>query len=1104
MAKQLSYANALKRLGGQDRPLLDLAEKLTNEGMDAAGVPGLFGLREFVVGHGRRGLENLGDKLRGTSRLSRMQRIEAAHKLLLVVSFFEPLDACLSEAGVRLRSEDLELTADEQEGLLERALRAESVYAPAEDFVWDRENLFDRAEAVFTADSEMLLQLVRGLAATERTGIDAGHGGRLATALGKDLPRRALAAYRDHYLELCTEAPEFGMWAQLREHEKTRRQIQQVGDAFAGLHERLSRIGSGRAVGELRGQLSRKYQALLNKPVLPVEDVLPEDLPAGMVIPSLGDCYVPPSARVARVSRGDAPSAREWWQEHELLPDLQRFLAARLTHPDMTRYPTVLLGEPGAGKSKLTEVLAAQLPEEDFLAVRVELRSVSADAAVHTQIEEGLEHDLLTGVRWTELLAEAGGALPVIILDGFDELLQAAGVERYNYLEQIRDFQAHQEDMGQPVAVIVTSRTLSASRVRFPERSTVIRLEPFGEEQIERVRRVWNHANRELFRSPGLQPLDLSRLMAYPELSRQPLLLLLLLVYDAQDNDLQQAPDSLSLGELYERLLTTFVRRQVRKHRDALAERDLRREVQGELRRLEATALAMFTRQRQSVGSAELGEDLRALKLDDPRPQAETSTSLPIKAAELLLGRFFFVHVSRANASGPDEAPLSAYEFLHATFGEYLTARMVHRALRALVNERVRHEEEDSWGEPPNDGLLYATSSFACYSDRERIVDFLRERIGKDIGGDEGRRAHYCALLVELFRQAPYPSPDRLHSAYQPRRLPLTSRQALYTANLLVLFLIARGEPVDIRELFADPDGEPPALHRWRSVAALWRALPSADWFTVLDTLRLRHLRSGESCLELEDRSPVNVGESIRFELPDPTHTSAHGPVPADDAYPRTVAYNRSIGQMLRSTALRINGTAARTTLDLLPYLDLYTDSLGAWNGYSNTDETWSLAHELLLLRLSPATAESSHRRLHAYRRVLGYAIDASGLLALKQADEDLRNPRTDDAYRSNLRHLLDEHLNVVAIDGRISSHRGETEEVLDQLSAHLSPGLADQVRGELRGPGDASAPDGSVVTDTFTGSENSVVDLRPFVDEAHQDPWSTIRENPSNPSEPF
>jgi hypothetical protein len=1091
MAKQLTYADVLKQLGGQDTPLWDLAEKMTNEGMDAVGVPGLFGLREFVVGNGRKALENLGGKLRSSDRTSRNQRIEAAHKLLLLVSFFEPLDTCLAEAGLRLRAVDLELSGDEQQALLARGLQSEEVYLPRKGFLWDQEDLFGRAEGIFNTNALGLRAMIDGLQITERLGIDTELGSRLSGAITGELPRRALAAYRDNYLRLCAEAPEFGKWAEFREHEQTRKQM---GDAFAGLRAELAKFSSGREVGALRQELARKYRALLGKTVLPVDDVLPEELPAGMVIPSLNECYVPPSARVARVAQGDTPSAKEWWEKRDLLPDLQRFLAARLTHPDMTRYPTVILGEPGAGKSKLTEVLAAQLPEEDFLAVRVELRSVSADSAVHTQIEEGLEHDLLRRVRWAELLAEAEGALPVIILDGFDELLQASGVERYNYLEQIRDFQEHQEDMGRPVAVIVTSRTLSASRARFPEYSTVIRLEPFGRGQIERVLRTWNHVNWERFDSGEVQPLSLERLLAYPELSQQPLLLLLLLVYDAQDNDLQRASESLSLGQLYERLLLTFVRRQVRKHRQALSEKDLKREIAGELRRLEATALAMFTRQRQSVGSAELGKDLTALDLDSPQRRTEAATSLPIQAADLLLGRFFFVHVSQARANSPGQEPLSAYEFLHATFGEYLVARLVHRALRSMVNERIRSEEEDSWNKPANDGLLYATSSFACYMDRERTVDFLKELIGKDIGGNDERRAHYSELLIELFRSAPYPSADRLHSSYQPRRLPLTSRQAFYTANLLVLFLIARDEPVAIRELFAEADGEPTALQQWRSTASLWRTLPAAGWFTILNTLRVRHGEDGMACLELENGSPVSLIESIRFEISEFTYKRKKVPALKDAAKVQALQFNSPSGQMLRSTALRVNGTAARLVLTLLPVIDALPQRLGVWTSNISEENLWSVPHELLLLRLSPATEHPS-RRLEAYRRLL-VPNWPEVLLTLKQAVEDLQNCMVKSGYRSELALLIHERMQILTKERPRSGAHEEIVSVLNQLAPHLPLARADPSI-----PKAESVSEETLTTDAYIGSELSVVDVEPLLSGWHQETRHDPGETP--PTQP-
>ncbi|WP_087100193.1 NACHT domain-containing NTPase [Nocardiopsis sp. JB363] len=1113
MAKLLGYADALKVLGKQDRPVLDFAEKLADGGLSAIGVGDLFGAREFLVGQGRKALENLEGKLRGTSRLTRTQRIEAAHQVLLVVSFFEPLDECLREAGMRLRATDLEMTGDEQWELLDRALRAESVHSPEGAFVWDQQDLFGRAEAVFQEASHHLHRLIAGLAAVERT--DTGPGSRLAHALGEVLPQRSLESYRGHYLAMRAEAPEFGIWAQLREHEQTRRR---VSDAFDGLREELGRFSSLREVGDLRRMLSLKYRAKLNRPILPLDEVLPDALPPGMEIPALKDCYVPPSARVARVSRGQDPSTPVWWEVHESLPDLQHFLVSRFTHPDAIRYPTVVLGEPGGGKSKLTEVLSAQLPEEDFLVVRVELRSVNADADVHRQIEEGLAHEHRDQITWRELLAEADGALPVVILDGFDELLQASGMDRHNYLEQIQDFQRHQEEVEQPVAVLVTSRTLSASRVRFPENTTVIRLEPFDQEQVGRVLRAWNKANWRLFGTTNLRELALGQLMAYPELSRQPLLLLLLLVYDTQDNALQRAPGSLSLGELYERLLTTFVHRQIRKHWAELSERDLKKEVQKELRRLEVTALAMFTRQRQSVASEELEGDLKEFRLGQDSHRMERPQGRRVRTAQQLLSRFFFVHVSEAQIKGTDETAQSSYEFLHATFGEYLVARMIGRTLRSLVNDYVRHLEDDSWdGEPPNDGFLYATSSFACFGDREKILEFLKELLGKDIDGIEERRRHYGELLIELFREAPFPSANRLHSAYQPRgRIPLTNRQAYYTANLLTLLLIARGEQVDIAELFTESAAEPSTLHQWRAAASLWRALPGTDWFTVLDTLRVRHLKDGRSLLRSEDLSRVNVGESLGFELRRNPALLAK----VIDPYAISVPIHTQTGQMLRSMALRANGTAALLAISFLPALRLNRMGLELQRWFLEPSESskmeitaWSPTHELLLLRLLPDRTEWP-RRLDAYRRFLRFdnhgPLGQTGLAVLRQAAEDLKTTDPYSEYGKELVELVTDFLkqntaaaappftDTESVDSAWHeppvpttgerTHSENVGAVLHLLAPYLPPDLLDRVR---QGVDESTAAiiemdEPPTPTTHFTSyadlDEHSVVDLKPFL----------------------
>jgi hypothetical protein len=87
---------------------------------------------------------------------------------------------------------------------------------------------------------------------------------------------------------------------------------------------------------------------------------------------------------------------------------------------------------------------------------------------IQVQIEEAIVRASAEHVKWHDLLAAVPHLLPVVLLDGFDELLQAANTNRYDYLEQAAEFQHRQMSMGHPVAVIVTSRTVVADRVRFP------------------------------------------------------------------------------------------------------------------------------------------------------------------------------------------------------------------------------------------------------------------------------------------------------------------------------------------------------------------------------------------------------------------------------------------------------------------------------------------------------------------------------------------------------------------------------------------------------------------------------------------------------------
>ncbi|CAL9390622.1 hypothetical protein SUDANB121_01257 [Nocardiopsis dassonvillei] len=982
MAKQLSYADALKILGKNDSEVLDMAEKLADGGLRALGVPDLFGIRSMVVGGGRRALEGVRGKLRGESRSSRTEKILAAERILVVVSFFEAVEEAWEQAGMPFPFSDLEITAEEQAAFSERALGRSSAPVvlrtspePEPGVEFDYSGYTSLKNLIrFEALRDDFLSMVVGLSVSEAHGItDVNHGG--LRFLKAHLARATELRYREHRRALTADIPEFAMWAHELEHTRTR---DRLDTGLAEVGRLLESIASDRPVERRRAELSALYRSVLHRPVLPSDGG-----PArGLVLPTLADAYIPPRGRIT-VDGGDAvPSSEKWWSDIDVTDDIAGFISARLVHPRGTEAPTVILGHPGSGKSKFTEMLAAQLPPSDFLPIRVELRSVPPNAPIPRQIEEGLAASLHTRVSWRELADSADGALPVIILDGFDELLQATGVDRSDYLEQVQEFQRYQEAMGLPVVVIVTSRTVVADRARFPHRTAVIKLEPFDEVQIDRFLQAWRTANTR----PGgpLEALTTEVLLRYRDLAEQPLLLAMLLLYEAEDGALRRADRHLTQGELYERLLTAFSEREVRKHRASLDRDGFDRAVEEELRRLEVTALAMFTRRRQHVTAGELNRDLEVLMPGGVHHAAAPGLHGRIDPAHQVLGRFFFVHEARARTG---DGTASVFEFLHATFGEYLVARAVVAALDYLTETRSLARRRRGSAQGADDGELYALLSFACLPGREKITDFLAEELEKRFPRGTEARSGCARLLTDLFREAPFPPVDRSHGDYAPQRLPVTIRQANYTANLVVLLTLVREEPTDLRELF--PEASNP-LAEWRNAANLWRTLQSPEWFAFLRSVRVKHLDSWDgdrrrTVVVRDEGEEVNAGECIGFEL----YTDVDLPPDVLDPYRVTVPFASTASRMLRSISMRVNGTNARTVLGALPYLARISGDPGDWLVDPKDGRSWLEMHETLRLRLE--TPESDPKaRLVGYRRLLSTrSLGRLELLLLRQAAED-------------------------------------------------------------------------------------------------------------------
>lgn len=538
-----------------------------------------------------------------------------------------------------------------------------------------------------------------------------------------------------------------------------------------------------------------------------------------------------PNFRTVQVQRTARLAEEHWWNEQPVRTDLENFLVGHLTAPQAAEAPLLVLGQPGSGKSLLTQIIAARLPPSEFLVLRVVLREVPAEADLHAQIEHALRAATGEKMSWAVLVRSAGDALPLVLLDGFDELLQATGVSQSDYLEKIADFQRREADQGRPLVVLVTSRTAVADRARAAPGMVAVRLEPFRDNQIAQWLTAWNTVNAAGFAARNVRPLSIESVLAHVELASQPLLLLMLALYDADGNSLQRDDATLRQAELYERLLIRFAEREVRKTSAGLSAAQFEQEVDRELLRLSVVAFAMFNRGRQWVTEAELDADLPALLAEPGNRQRPTSgLRAQLTAAEVVIGRFFFVHEAQATR---DATTLRTYEFLHPTFGEYLIGRLVTRELNYLADISERSTTRSRLA-PLDDSFVHALLSFAPLSSRDTIVAFLAELF---LALSEARRELLRDLLLPLFHQSLLPRHDTSYAAYEPHRLSVPARHAAYSVNLVLLAVLTTGEITE-QQLFAD-SVEP--VRDWRRIALLWRSqLPEDGWENLIQTLDFR------------------------------------------------------------------------------------------------------------------------------------------------------------------------------------------------------------------------------------------------------------------------
>lgn len=840
-----SYEGALRVLGKYDRPWLDKADTFLGVGILVGGAvePDILSLvdpKNEATACLRKILNGVTDKLTGLSGTHRHELIAAAHTIIVVTSVFEAFREQIGEDFEKLKITDSEkfriLYTEPPENRKEvsalPALTSMAVPLPSATCGF-HENLQGPLPQ-FVGKAVVDLRKFLNKLANKPARI---HTIEFSAAVTGSFIR----FYYDHYLGIASTIPEFQIWALLGEHAATRTKIEESNtelardlaavrteslELFATL---MAQVSAGQAAPgqRYRTKLRNVAEAVLKRPIIG-SNIDPSSVEA--VFPTVEEGFIAPGYRLAVYDDETVASSREWWTEKtDARDDLDMFLAAHLAGVEGTERPLLVLGNPGAGKSLLMDVLAARLPASQFTVVTVQLRKVRAEDRLQDQIETALLPVLGKGVDWHELADNCEDSLPVILLDGFDELIQASGVQQSNYLQQVQEFQRHQADLGRSVAVLVTSRMLVADRARIPHGVPIVKLEEFDDDRIGRWLDTWNTANHA---TPDFRPISVEALDQHLELARQPLLLLMLAIYAADPSQAPLDDPNLSNAELYRRLINLFVVRQVsQKSPKPLAPEIVEKLTVQNSWRLGIAAFAMFNRGHQYVTAPQLNQDL-AIFAPNRTSRPTTTFDTPIDDADRTVENFFFIHSPTLN-----DGALRTYEFLHATFGEYLIAEVTMKLLVQMAATRaVLTANPFGEGVAPDDSGLFALTSHQAFVKRRPIIEFAQGLFGALKTSEQESVLATLDDLIQSFHDRVLLDP---HPTYRPAKATVVSRIANYSANLVTLrVLLNPGLETALEGPLTQGDTTP--LTAWRSTVTLWKSgLDPEGWSELLEAITL-------------------------------------------------------------------------------------------------------------------------------------------------------------------------------------------------------------------------------------------------------------------------
>lgn len=551
-------------------------------------------------------------------------------------------------------------------------------------------------------------------------------------AVIRELPAIAAENYKKQYYQLAATFQDFFVWTNMQQHEELGRKID-IG--FAGLTQLLTtyqeKAKSTRALSTLE-KYTIKYQCAIDAPVIDTSE-MDYDSAENVVFPAKKDIFVPQRFKALIYKNPIHLESPETWKKCDEARNIGKFTGDVLRHPVTGSLPLLILGHPGAGKSLLCNMLAARILFHEYHVIIVRLRDTIADQTIRQQINEQIERDFANGCTWDEI-AESGLQKPLLIIfDGYDELLQASGRTYSNYLQKIAEFQREARNFHHLfVKCIITSRITLIDKAIITNNTPVIMLSDFESPEIGNWIRIWNGHNEDYFAKNNLEPFEIPTTSKVSGLAGQPLLLLMLALFDSNGNALKKNKD-LNSTQLYDKLIREFISREKRKD-ESFRNRQSREQeslIEEEMQKISIAALSMYNRKALYIRADELEKDLHYILPKETAGQRLPNSGL--SESDKLLGSFFFIHRSdSSDLLNKEKLYHSAYEFLHNTFGEFLTANYIVSEMYNIlswIQLLLQRRQEYQWN-PENQKSWMVCLSYAPLFSRPVVIKMIHEWAG--------------------------------------------------------------------------------------------------------------------------------------------------------------------------------------------------------------------------------------------------------------------------------------------------------------------------------------------------------------------------------------